>query len=435
LIAGIDSAQAPEPVTGRSTLPAEAGRRPARPLRLAYLITQYPKVSHTFIRREIRELERRGHAVLRLAIRPADSALVDPEDLRESSRTLHCVTQPLATLARAQFRVAARHPRGYWRALRMAVRMGRRSERGLAAHLAYVVEAAFLLERLCEHRVEHVHVHFGRNAAAVARLIRCMGGPSYSFTVHGPDEFDAPRSLRLGDKQADASFVIAISDYCSAQLRRWSRPEDWPRIHVVRCGVGENFFSRARPVDGRSRTFVCVGRLCPQKGQLLLIEAVARLKREGLALDLVLAGDGEMRGEIERRLRDLDVADRVKITGWIPETVVVDQVLAARALVLPSFAEGLPVVIMEAMALGRPVISTFVAGIPELVRPGETGWLVPAGNAEALADALRQALAATAGELQAMGLAARARVRAAHDIVTEAGRLESLLLTSGGSHA
>jgi glycosyltransferase involved in cell wall biosynthesis len=116
-----------------------------------------------------------------------------------------------------------------------------------------------------------------------------------------------------------------------------------------------------------------VGRLCEQKGQFLLLEAVARLASEGVPVELVLAGDGELRGDLERLIEAQGMAGFVNITGWVDSKRVRDEILSARVLVLPSFAEGLPVVIMEAMALGRPVVSTYVAGIPELVIPGETG--------------------------------------------------------------
>lgn len=403
-----------------------AGAR--RAMRIAYLTTQYPKISHTFIRRELRELETLGHEVLRLAIRRAESAVVDPADIEEGRRTVHCLSQRWHRLLVGGLRTAILRPRSFLHAAKMALHMGRRSERGVLRHLAYVAEAAFLCDVLRRHRIEHLHVHFGTNATAVARLIRAMGGPTYSFTLHGPDEFDAPRSFQLAEKQADAAFTVAITDYCSAQLRRWADPVHWPRIHVVHCGVGDAFAGQAEPVDPDSLTFVCVGRLCPQKGQLLLVEAMGRLHEKGLRPRLVLAGDGEMRAEVEGRIGELGLSDWVEVTGWVNERQVREHLRAARAFVLPSFAEGLPVVIMEAMALGRPVISTYVAGIPELVRPGETGWLVPAGNVELLAEAMAEAYEAHADCLTQMGRRGAALVEVRHNTRTETQRLEALFL-------
>jgi colanic acid/amylovoran biosynthesis glycosyltransferase len=166
-----------------------------------------------------------------------------------------------------------------------------------------------------------------------------------------------------------------------------------------------------------------VGRLCEQKGQLLLVEAARALASRGVDFKLVLAGDGEMRGPIERLIARYGLQAQVRITGWISSAQVRDEILAARALVLPSFAEGLPVVIMEAMALRRPVLTTYVAGIPELVCQGDNGWLFPAGCVEALTEAMLDCLQQPVEVLQRMGEAACRRVLERHDIDTEAARL------------
>lgn len=385
-------------------------------MRLAYLLTEYPKVSHTFIRRELREMERRGHDVLRLAIRVTRATLADPADREEQNRTIHCLAQPWWRLLAAAAVTALTRPTRFAAALHHALSAGWRSERGVARHLAYLVEACFLRAVLEREGIEHVHAHFGTNACGVARLIRRLGGPGYSFTVHGPDEFDAPRPLDMAGKIHDAEFVIAITDFCRAQLCRWSDPEDWSKIHVVHCIVDDAFFDAARSLNESTRTFVSVGRLAPQKGQPLLIDAFADLVDGGEDARLVLVGDGELRPRLERQIRDRGIADRVTITGYVSEAEVRRHILAGRALVLPSFAEGLPMVIMEAFALGRPVISTYVAGIPELVRPGENGWLVPAGSVEALTEAMRQALHAPAAELQRRAERGRALTRERHGL-------------------
>jgi colanic acid/amylovoran biosynthesis glycosyltransferase len=181
----------------------------------------------------------------------------------------------------------------------------------------------------------------------------------------------------------------------------------------------------SRPVAANSR-LVCVGRLCEQKGQLLLLEAARGLARKGIEFELVLAGDGEMRAEIERLITAYGLMGKVRITGWISGQQVREEILGACGMVLPSFAEGLPVVIMEAMALRRPVISTYVAGIPELVIPGINGWLVPAGSVVELMDAMEDMLAKSSEQLAAMGDAAYARVTQRHDINTEAKKLVEL---------
>jgi glycosyltransferase involved in cell wall biosynthesis len=305
----------------------------------------------------------------------------------------------------------------------MTVAMARRSGRGFLRHGAYLVEACCLLRISRRSRIRHVHVHFGTNAAAVARLLRCLGGPTYSLTIHGPDEFDAPQSLSLAAKFADALFVVAITDYCAAQIRRWMPYEQWSKIHIVHCTVDESFFDEAQPVDPASRTFVCVGRL---------------IVTEGIDARLVLAGDGELRPQIERRIAELRLQDRVQITGWIDESEVRRRLLESRALVLPSFAEGLPVVIMEAFALGRAVVSTTIAGIPELVVPEENGWLVPAGNVAELVAAMRAVIDAPPERLDEMGRCGQSRVRQSHLAPTEAlnllERLEDYLGLASDDH-
>ena len=192
---------------------------------------------------------------------------------------------------------------------------------------------------------------------------------------------------------------------------------------MLRCGLDRKFLEGdATPVPDQPR-LVCIGRLCEQKGQLLLIKAAARLRDLGVRFELVLAGDGPMRSQIESAIRRYQLGDCVTITGWITSDQVRNELLQSRAMVLPSFGEGLPVVIMEALALGRPVISTYIAGIPELVRSGESGWLVPAGAVEPLVDAMAHAVTSPAELLDRMGEAGRAAVRERHDASKEAARL------------
>ena len=174
------------------------------------------------------------------------------------------------------------------------------------------------------------------------------------------------------------------------------------------------------------KRFVCVGRLAPEKGQLLLVEAARRLAAQGEEFELVFVGDGKMRTEIETLLAGYKLSVTVRITGWVDDRQVREEISAARALVQPSLAEGLPVVIMEAMALRRPIISTFIAGIPELVGSGEHGWLVPAGDVDALVDAMRACLNASTETLTRMGEAAHERVLRRHNVNTIATTLANL---------
>jgi glycosyltransferase involved in cell wall biosynthesis len=229
--------------------------------------------------------------------------------------------------------------------------------------------------------------------------------------------------LGLGEKIQRAAFVAAISSFGRSQLFRRCDFRQWPKIHIVRCGVDAAFLGPDPVPMPQQRRLVSIGRLCEQKGQLLLVEAMARLHQAGRRVDLVLIGDGVLRPELEAAILRNGLQENVRILGWADSATIRRTLDESCAFVLPSFAEGLPVVIMEAMARARPVLSTFVAGIPELVVPGRNGWLVPAGSVDALVDGMRQILDAPLDQLAEMGLRARDDVRSQHEIETIAQRM------------
>jgi glycosyltransferase involved in cell wall biosynthesis len=394
--------------------------------RIAYFINQYPKVSHSFIRREIQALELLGLTVQRIAIRGWDEQLVDADDIREREQTQFVLKAGWLNFMFSIIKAIASNPLRFFSALKLAIKMGWHAERPLPYHLIYLAEACQIVPWMKAFGASHVHAHFGTNSTEVVMLANVLGGPAYSFTVHGPEEFDKPVFLGLPEKIRRSAFVVAISSYGKSQLFRWIDHDFWPKVKIVHCGLEKSFYNISpSPVIANSR-LVCVGRLCEQKGQLLLIEAVNCLAQKGIKFELVLAGDGEMRPEIERMISAYGLKDSIRITGWISSQQVRDEILNSCALVLPSFAEGLPVVLMEAMALRRPVISTYVAGIPELVIPKSNGWLVPAGSVSELVDAMKDMLSKSSAELAAMGDAAYLRVTERHTIDTEAKKLAEL---------
>ncbi|WP_247255074.1 glycosyltransferase [Pseudomonas moorei] len=396
-------------------------------MRIAYFINQYPKVSHSFIRREILALERQGFVVQRVALRGWDAdELVDAEDVSERDKTRYVLQDGVRGLLSPVLQVLRAEPRRFFSALWLALRMSRRADRAWPYHLVYLFEACRLHTWLQDSDAGHVHAHFGTNSTEVVMLANALGGPAYSFTVHGPEEFDKPQFIHLGEKVRRSAFVAAISAYGRSQLFRWVDHAHWPKVKVVHCGLEQAFHNVPAVAVPSAPRLVCVGRLCEQKGQLLLLEAARILAAQGVAFELVLAGDGEMRAQIEALITQYGLQAQVRITGWISSEQVRAEILAARAMVLPSFAEGLPVVIMEAMALRRPVLTTYVAGIPELVRQGENGWLFPAGDVDELAAALADCLAQPVEVLQRMGEAAYQRVLERHDIDTEAAKLAAL---------
>ncbi|MFG6562803.1 glycosyltransferase [Sulfitobacter sp. 1A13421] len=392
-------------------------------MKIAYILNTYPQPSHSFIRREIAALEAAGHEVDRFAMRGPDVPLVDPQDRAEAAATQYVLATGGSALAGASLRMILRAPRRFGQALRDVWQAARRAETGLARHLIYLAEACYLRARLEGSDIQHLHAHFGTNAAMVAMLCYRLGGPRYSFTTHGPEEFDSPRALSLGAKTHHAAFAVAISQFGRSQLCRWADPADWPRIKVVHCGIEPAKFAAPAPLPDGPRRLVSIGRFVEQKGQLALIDAMARLHDSHPDLHLTLIGDGPLRGAIEAEVARHGLQERVTLTGWVDEARVTAELGAAHALVMPSFAEGLPMVVMEAMAAARPVIATYIAGTPELVQPGETGWLVPAGDVAALAEAMAALHDAPLTALEEMGTKARTRVFTRHDVAREAAKL------------
>ncbi|MCD1627367.1 glycosyltransferase [Seohaeicola saemankumensis] len=392
-------------------------------MKIGYLVNTYPSPSHSFIRREVQALERQGMTIHRFAMRGMRPQLVDPEDIIEHDKTEHVLDKGLARIGLTALVQIATAPRHSLAGLRRAIRLGRRQSGGLIRHLIYFIEACYLVRRCAAEGLGHIHAHFGTNPAAVANIMRAMGGPSYSFTVHGPEEFDAPHALGLDLKIADAAFTVAVSSFGRSQLCRWVDHRHWARIRIVHCGIDPAKFATVAPMPDGPLRLVAIGRMVEQKGQMVLIDALAGLQHSDLLLTLV--GDGPMRPQIEAAIKAANLSGKVTITGWVDEARVRAELVNAHALVMPSFAEGLPVVIMEAMAAGRPVIATYIAGTPELVQQGENGWLVPAGSANALAESILQVGALPIATLQKMGLSARARALERHDIDTEAGKLRA----------
>lgn len=392
-------------------------------MKIAYLINQYPKVSHSFIRREIAGIEACGIEVMRFSIRSCREELVDEADKLELKQTRVVLGVGIVGLLIALLRVAITKPICLLRSLWLTLKLSWSSEQTVLHHLAYVAEACVLLHWFSDAGVNHVHAHFGTNSTTVAMLCHVMGGPPYSFTVHGPEEFDKVKAIALAKKIQRSAFVVAISSFGKSQLYRWCEKQQWSKIHVVHCGVDNEFLDQPHIAIPSEPRFVCVGRLCEQKGHLLLLDAVRQLAIEGLRFKLVLVGDGPLQTEIETAIAHYKLQDYVEITGWASNSEVRQHILSSQVMVLPSFAEGLPVVIMEALALGRPVISTYVAGIPELVEPDVCGWLVAPGSIEALTTAMRTALRSPLQQLEQMGKAGKQQVAQLHDATIEAGKL------------
>jgi colanic acid/amylovoran biosynthesis glycosyltransferase len=395
-------------------------------IKIAYLINQYPAISHSFIRREIAAIEAENIEIVRFSIRPCQEKLVDRADLVELEKTHFILKAGIVNLIRNLSIVAFSRPIKFCKALGLVWKMGWRKDKGVLIHLAYLVEACILLRWVAKLQISHIHTHFAFNPTTVALLCHELGGPTYSFTVHGPEEIDRAIILSLEEKIEKATFVAAISSFCQSQLYRWCDRQYWSKIEIIRCGLDRPFFAERITSIPETSQLVCVGRLNEQKGHLVLLEAAERLATEGIEFKLVLVGDGSLRPQIETFIQRFNLQDRVEITGWADNDRVRQHIVNSRAMVLASFAEGLPVVMMEALALGRPVIGTYVAGIPELIESGVCGWLVPPGSVEALASAMRTALELPKNQLEQMGEIGAKRIAQQHDVTREAQKLATL---------
>ncbi|WP_420935766.1 glycosyltransferase family 4 protein [Alteromonas sp. A081] len=395
-------------------------------MKILYLINQYPKVSHTFIRREIMSLEALGIDVERVAMRsdkPSDMSEVDRE---EHSKTHYVLKQPKLDLIKHVFDAVLDNPGRFFHALKVLLKMYSASKQSLLIHLIYLVESCNVAKVCKDNNVNHIHAHFGTNPAEVAMYTSLITGVPYSFTVHGPEEFDKPLTLNLNQKIKHASKVIAITSYCRSQLYRWADYEDWEKINIVHCGLEPEFFDASQlnsKKQDQGYRFLCIGRLCEQKGQLLLLEAFRRFCNLKHDAHLTLAGDGEMRSEIEAFVTKHKLKENVTITGWIDSNQIKALLNNSDAMLLPSFAEGLPVAIMEAMATGVPVISTAIAGIPELLKDKQTGILVCPGSSDSLESALLSFTQLSQSDLDSLRVNAFEAVSQEHNVATEAKKL------------
>lgn len=402
-------------------------------MRITYLTTHYPSVSHTFIQGEIAALERRGIEVLPVALNPAAPAdLLTPLDEQEQRRTFYVKGVARSQMARTFAAAALRHPGPFLLGLLRAVRSGGFDAGRAAKSVAQFLEGVLVWDHARRHGSSAIHAHFGQAPASVAAQAAAFGtavGPerwTWTLTVHGWHEFATEDTSQLRAKLADADGVVAISDFTRAQLLRIGPRDLRARLEVVRCGIDLDAFPR-RGTDtvGEPPVAVVTARLSAEKGHAVLLEALALLRRSGTDLRVRVIGSGPLRDDLAADAERLGVADLVDLLGALPPAEVARELRAADLFCLPTFAEGLPVSIMEAMASGVPVVTTYVSGIPELVVHGETGWITPAGNVEALADALRSAIGSP--DRPAVVAAARAAVEARHDRRPNAIELEALL--------
>ena len=399
----------------------------------AYLVSRYPSVTQTFVAGEVRELRRSGMRVETATVRraPADEPL-SARDREERARTYAILPPRPGRLVAAHLRALAAAPGAYLATLGHALRSAPAGGRARLWQLFYFGEAMLLWAWLRERRLHHVHVHHANVASDVAMLVCRYANASgarpdwtWSLTVHGPTELLDVAGHRLADKVADAALVVCISDFTRSQVAAVADPDHLGKLHTVRCGIDVGDF---RPGDAprASHQILCVAALSRRKGHAVLLEALAHLRHRLPDAELVLAGDGPERAFLEGHAHTLGLDGAVRFVGAVDHDRVAD--LGARAAVfcLPSFAEGVPTVLMEAMAMELPVVATNVMGVPELVDHERTGLLVPPARADLLAGALERLLI-DPDLRRAMGRAGRRRVEQDYERGAAVSALRSLL--------
>jgi len=345
--------------------------------RIAYFISEYPARSHTFIRREIAALRQQGLHIDVFAIRkPAQKELLDEADLRDAAETTALLPAKISQVLIAHWSLACRNPFVYFQTLKSALSHRLPGIRNLLWALFYFVEAGLLAKSLLAGKHTHLHVHFAISCANIARLAARMGSMSWSLTLHGACDFEYPNGPLLKEKIEEAAFTCCISRYGMSQAMRQVGQEHWHKLQLSRCGIDPTRLPRVTKTFPREiNNLIYVGRFSAEKGQLGLLKAFANLVKRHPHLQLTLVGDGDDRAKIESTISNLGIANNVKLTGALPEQKTLEQIAAADLFVLPSFMEGIPVVLMEALSLEVPVVAPRVAGIPELIEDKVSGLL------------------------------------------------------------
>ncbi|WP_417269037.1 glycosyltransferase family 4 protein [Celeribacter sp.] len=353
---------------------------------IAYLTGEYPKVSHTFIQREIETLRGNGWTVEACTIRRAEAKDVvgaaQHDEARNTFGVLEAAKNPM-TLIGAHIWALKRDAKSWARAARLAWKTRPTGAKAALWQLFYFLEAGVLARHLHAKGVRHIHNHFANSSASVAMLTSEMAGIPFSMTMHGPAIFFEPMHWRIDEKIARASFVACISHFCRSQAMYFSDPMHWDRLKIVHCGVMPAAYGTA-PRKTRGKRIIFVGRLDPVKGVPLLLDAMARIAQDHPDAILTIVGDGPSRAAVEVQARDLGLGTSVMFLGYRASDEVTALLNETDLLVLPSFAEGVPVVLMEAMASRIPVVASRVAGVSELIEDGVSGFTIPAGDLDTL---------------------------------------------------
>jgi len=394
-------------------------------IRLAYLVSQYPAVNHTYILTEVRALRKLGFEVQVVSIRASDRPPenLSEEELDEQRETYTVLKAGIVTIFAAHVLTMLRRPLAYLRGLFEVSRLSRGFREALA-NLIYFGESVVVGHRMCYLNVNHVHSHY---TSTVALFIARVFPITFSATIHGPDEFNDVIGFHVAKKVARARFLCAISSYALSQLMKASEPRHFSKLEMNPLGIDcGKFLPREHRSNPSRFEVLCVGRLAPAKAQHLLIKAIDRLVREGRqSVHLRLVGDGPDWVLLQNLVSARGLEHHVTLEGACNHDRVLSFYQQTDLFVLASFAEGVPVVLMEAMAMEIPCVATWITGIPELIRHGEDGWLVPPADEAQLSAAIAR-LMDDAELRKKLGRSARLRVQEKYDLERNVERLAEI---------
>lgn len=382
---------------------------------IAYLVSQYPASSHTFIRREVQALRDGGLDVQTFSIRsPMPAEVVSEADKRAFAETFYALPPKLGPVLKSHLWALAQ-PGTYARTLKKA--LGHRTPGAKSAvwSVFHFAEAILLAKEMKARGITHVHNHFGNAGANVGLLASTFLNLPYSITLHAHSEFDYPAGPILPEKIEHADFVACISYYTRSQAYRITTPDQWDKMHIVRCGLDLSQLPEKKDRTGQRLRLICVARMDPEKGHIGLLRAFANQRDQGLDAEMVFIGDGHYRPKIEAEVARLGLQDMCTLLGRQPDTRVLEEVSNSDVLVMASFMEGLPVVLMEALSLSVPVITPTLAGIPELV-DDKCGILYASGDWDALSAAIGTLAKLSPSQRADMGAVGRQRIEAQFDI-------------------
>jgi colanic acid/amylovoran biosynthesis glycosyltransferase len=393
---------------------------------LAYIIGHYPAVTHTFILREILQLRELGFEIQTASINAPEwshDGLTAAEQ-QEAARTFYVKARGWPRILWDHAACLVSRPGRYLSGLLFALGLGRFDLHAILSHFFYFAEAVVVGQWMRRNALGQLHVHFAIATSTVALIAKKIFGIPYSITVHGPDEFYGVAFHHLAQKIEGASFIVCIGQFCRSQLMAFAPPQQWEKLEICPLGVDPEVFQPRHTETGTFQA-LCVGRLIPRKGQAILVAATAKLLERGRSVHLNLVGDGPDREALESAATQLNIRKNVAFHGWVNQGRIREFLERADVFVLPSFAEGVPVSLMEAMAMEIPCISTSIAGIPELIQSGEEGILVPASDSELLAAAMEKLIEDPEFRLR-LGSGGRRKVISDYNLRVNVGRLAAI---------